>query len=178
MLLVVAPELKPPVAERRPVTLTAHGDDRVDDWYWLRDRDDPALGELLEAEAAYLKVATEGNEPLTESVYSEILARVKLTDVTLPSPKGPWAYYSRTVEGLEHPIHCRRPADSPPPPSEPGPRPTAPGTTPPGATPGATPPGATAPGATPTGATPPSTAATAPADEFEEIILDVNVLAE
>ena len=120
-------QITPPRAERRSVVLTAHGDDRVDDWYWLRDRDDPALAELLDAEAAYLKAATEGIEPLTEAVYDEVLERVQLTDVTLPAPKGPWAYYSRTVEGLEYPIHCRRPADAPPPAVEP----------PPGVTPGA-----------------------------------------
>ncbi|HLN05497.1 MAG TPA: hypothetical protein VK217_04420, partial [Acidimicrobiales bacterium] len=144
MLLVMPSRLTPPVAERRPVVLTAHGDDRVDDWYWLRDRDDPALAELLKAEAAYLEAATEGTEELTGAVYDEILARVQLTDVTLPAPKGPWAYYSRTIEGLEHPVHCRRPVDAPPPPTEP-----------------------------PAGVSP-----TAPADEFEQIILDVNVLAE
>jgi oligopeptidase B len=117
----VPSQITPPKAERRPVTLTAHGDDRVDDWYWLRDRDDPALAELLEAEVAYLKAATAAIEPLTEAVYGEILARVQLTDVTLPAPKGPWAYYSRTVDGLEYPVHCRRPASAPPPPGEPPP---------------------------------------------------------
>jgi oligopeptidase B len=119
MLQVVPMKLTPPIAERRPVILTAHGDDRVDEWYWLADRDDPALAELLDAEAAYLKAATEDLEPLTESVYGEILSRVQLTDVTLPAPKGPWAYYTRTVEGLEYPIHCRRPVEAPPPATEP-----------------------------------------------------------
>ena len=124
--------------------MTAHGDDRVDDWYWLRDRDDPALVALLDAEVQYLKARTEATEPLTEAVYGEILARVQLTDVTLPAPKGRWAYYSRTVEGLEHAIYCRRPADAPPPPVDP-----------------------------PAGVMP-----TAAADELEEILLDLNVLAE
>ena len=113
--------IEPPVAERRPVILSAHGDDRVDDWYWLRYRDDPALLELLDAEAAYLKEVTEPNGPLADAVYEEIVARVQLTDVTLPSPKGAWAYYTRTVEGLEYGIHCRRPADAPPPLGEPPP---------------------------------------------------------
>ena len=143
MLLVVPTQPTPPVAERRPITLTAHGDERVDDWYWLRDRDDPALAELLTAEAAFLRVATEGTELLTESVYDEILSRVKLTDATLPAPKGPWAYYSRTVEGLEHAIHCRRPAGAPLPPPAPVPAPMP-----------------------------------APTDDLEQIILDVNLLAE
>ena len=105
--------IEPPVAERRPVILSAHGDDRVDDWYWLRYRDDPALLQLLDAEAAYLKEVTEPNGPLADAVYEEIVARVQLTDVTLPSPKGAWAYYTRTVEGLEYGIHCRRPRTRP-----------------------------------------------------------------
>jgi oligopeptidase B len=108
--------------------LTAHGDDRVDDWYWLRDRDDPAVGELLEAEAEYLKEATRSTEALTEAVYEEILARVQLTDVSLPAPKGSYGYYTRTVAGLEYPIYCRRPAGAPQPPDAPpaGVTPTAP----------------------------------------------------
>ena len=144
MLLAVPKEPGPPTAQRRPVVLSAHGDERVDDWYWIRDRDDPALAELLEAEAAYLQAATAGTALLAEAVYDEILARAQLTDVTLPAPKGPYAYYVRTVEGLEHPIHCRRPADAPSPPTDP-----------------------------PEGAEP-----TAPADEFEQIVLDVNLLAK
>ncbi len=136
--------LRPPLAERRGFTLTTHGDDRVDYWYWLRERDDPALAELLQAEAAYLRVATEAILPLAETVFGEITSRVHLTDQTLPAPKGAWAYYERTVEGLEHAIHCRRPSGAPPPPTEP-----------------------------PTGVGP-----TAAADEFEQILLDENLLAE
>lgn len=102
------------------MTLTAHGDERVDDWYWLRNRDDPEVIELLEAENAHTKAATAGLEPLVDAVYGEILARVRLTDVSLPAPKGPWAYYVRTVDGLEHLVHCRRPVGSPAPPVEPG----------------------------------------------------------
>ncbi len=131
------------MAERRPVTLTAHGDDRVDYWYWLRQRDHPALAELLQAEAAYLRAATEAISPLAETVFGEIISRVHLTDLTLPAPKGDWAYYERTVEGLEHAIHCRRPSGAPPPPTEP-----------------------------PAGVGP-----TAAADNFEQILLDENLLA-
>jgi oligopeptidase B len=124
----VSDRLVPPSAERRPVTLAADGDGRIDFWYWLRERDDPALAELLDAEAAYLEASTEAIQPLTETVYREIVSRVHLTDVTLPAPKTAWSYYQRTVEGLEHTIHCRRPSDAPPPPSEPpaGVGPTAP----------------------------------------------------
>ncbi len=106
---------RPPVAERRPHTLRAHGDERVDDWYWTRDRDDPSLLPLIEAENAYAKAATAHLEPLVEQVYQEILARTELTDVTYPAPKGDWAYYVRTVDGKQHAISCRRPRGAPAP---------------------------------------------------------------
>ncbi len=57
-----APSLRPPVPERRPVRLEAHGDVRIDDWYWLRDKDDPAVIEHLEAENAYTEAAMSGTD--------------------------------------------------------------------------------------------------------------------
>ena len=107
-----------PVAERRPHHLTAHGDTRVDDWYWVRDRDDPAVMPLLEAENAYTAAATAHLDPLVDQVYREILGHTQLTDVSYPVPKGSWAYYSRTIEGADYSVFCRRPFDAPLP--EPG----------------------------------------------------------
>jgi oligopeptidase B len=115
-----APPLAPPVAERRPTVLSAHGDSRVDDWYWLRDRDDAGVLALLEAENAYTASVTAHLEPLVDQLYSDMLAKIQLTDVSYPSPRGAYAYYSRTVEGLEHPIFCRRPSGSPLPDADPG----------------------------------------------------------
>jgi oligopeptidase B len=100
----------PPLPERRPVRLEAHGDVRVDDWYWLRDRDDPAVLAHLEAENAYTVAATARTEPLRQRLYEEIVARIAETDLSVPVRKGPWWYYARTVEGLDYPVHCRRPA--------------------------------------------------------------------
>lgn len=108
-----APHLPPPVAERRPHELVAHGDRRVDDWYWLRDKDDPAVLAHLEAENAYYEAATAHLAPLAGAVYEEIVARVQLTDVSWPVPQGAYAYYRRTVEGLQHSIYCRRPVGAP-----------------------------------------------------------------
>jgi oligopeptidase B len=104
-----------PVAERRPRKITAHGDTRTDDWYWLRHREDPAVMELLEAENSYTKRATEHLDPLIEELYEAMLARIQLTDVSFPAPRGEWAYYTRTIEGEEHSVSCRRPATAPPP---------------------------------------------------------------
>jgi oligopeptidase B len=101
------------VAERRPVELTAHGDVRIDDWYWLRDRDDPAVIAHLEAENAYTQGAMAPTEKRQQALYEEMVARIEETDVSVPARKGPWAYYVRTLEGSSYAIHCRRPATAP-----------------------------------------------------------------
>jgi oligopeptidase B len=100
----------PPVPERRPVVLEAHGDARTDDWYWLRDKDDPAVIAHLEAENAYTGAVSAHTNALQELLYGEIVARIEETDLSVPVRKGPWLYYGRTVEGSSYGIHCRRPA--------------------------------------------------------------------
>lgn len=102
-----------PVAERRPHRISAHGDERIDDWYWVRDRDDPALMPLLEAENAFTEAATAHLGSLADAIYEDILARTELSDVTYPTPRGEWAYYRRTIDGLEYAIECRRPRGAP-----------------------------------------------------------------
>ena len=103
----------PPEAERRPVALEAHGDTRIDDWYWLRDKDDPAVIAHLEAENAYTEAVMAGTRPLQEALFAEMVARIEETDLSVPVRKGPWLYYGRTVEGSSYGIHCRRAADGP-----------------------------------------------------------------
>jgi len=103
----------PPEAERRPVTLEAHGDTRTDDWYWLRDKDDPAVIAHLEAENAYTEAVMAGTRPLQEAIYAEMVARIEETDLSVPVRKGAWLYYGRTVEGSSYGIHCRRAVDGP-----------------------------------------------------------------
>ena len=100
----------PPAPGRRPEELRAHGDVRVDDWYWLRDRDDPEVIAHLEAENAYTEAVTAPLAGLRRSLFEEMVARIEETDLSVPSRKGPWHYYSRTVEGSSYGIHCRRPA--------------------------------------------------------------------
>jgi oligopeptidase B len=106
------------MAPRRPIVLRAHGDERLDDWYWLRERDDPDVIAYLEAENAYTKAAMADTTALQDTLYAEIVARIQETDLSVPVRKGPWSYYSRTVEGRQYAIHCRRPAQ---PPGEPDP---------------------------------------------------------
>jgi oligopeptidase B len=100
--------MQPPEAPRRPTVLEQHGDKRVDDWYWLRDKDDPEVIAHLEAENAYTAALTAHARPLEEALFTEIKGRILETDLSVPAPWGGHWYYSRTVEGLQYPIHCRR----------------------------------------------------------------------
>ena len=97
------------MAERRPVTLEAHGDVRTDDWFWLRDKEDPAVIAHLEAENAYTDSAMASTVGLQEALFAEMVARIQETDLSVPVRKGPWLYFSRSVEGSSYGIHCRQP---------------------------------------------------------------------
>ena len=99
----------PPVAPRRPVTLSAHGDERIDDWFWLRsdDRDDPEVLALLKAENDFVAAELAHTEDLQAALFAEMKARIKETDLSVPFRKdGRW-FYSRTEEGQQYPILCR-----------------------------------------------------------------------
>jgi oligopeptidase B len=103
------PSSRPPVAPRRPHEIVAHGRVRVDDWYWLADRDDPAVLAYLEAENQYTDEVLAPTKQLQESLFEDIKGRVRETDAGPPTRHGPWWYFSRTVEGKQYPIMCRRP---------------------------------------------------------------------
>lgn len=105
----------PPAAPRRPQTISAHGDDRVDDWAWLRSdgRDDPEVLALLEAENAFVAESLRHTEDLQEVLFQEMRSRIKETDLSVPFRKdGRW-FYSRTVEGQQYPIFCRTAVEPP-----------------------------------------------------------------
>ena len=99
----------PPTAARRPVVLTEHGDQRVDDWYWLRERDNPEVVAYLEAENSYADAVLASSRELEDRLFAEIKARIQETDVSAPVPDGPWEYLTRTHEGQQYAVHCRRP---------------------------------------------------------------------
>ncbi len=97
-----------PIPPRRPTVLEAHGDRRIDDWYWLRDRgNEEVLGHLM-AENNYTESQTAPLETLEKQIYQEILGRIRQTDIEVPVRYGPYLYYSKTVEGKDYPIHLRR----------------------------------------------------------------------
>jgi len=103
------PTPQPPVAPRRRQRLVAHGHERFDDWYWLKDRHDPQTLAYLEAENAYAEAVTAPLAELTERLFDQICARVPQTDVGSPTWQGGWWYYSRSFEGRQYPTLCRRP---------------------------------------------------------------------
>jgi oligopeptidase B len=103
----------PPTAPRRPTVIETHGDRRVDDWFWLRQRDDPGVLPLLQAENAFTERETAHLAGLREGLFTEMKARIVETDLSVPVAKGPWWYYVRTVEGSDYVIHCRLPVEGP-----------------------------------------------------------------
>ena len=101
----------PPMPARHPVVHRAHGDERVDEYAWLRDRDNPAVMAHLEAENAWTERVLEHLGPLRERVYAEIVSRVQQSDSNAPARHGPYSYYTRTIEGRQYYVHCRRRLD-------------------------------------------------------------------
>jgi oligopeptidase B len=102
---------RPPVAEKHPREFTLHGQHITDDYAWLRDKQDPRVIHYLEAENAYTDSLLRDQQPLREHLYTEMLSRIQQTDLTVPYRKGSWLYYTRTEEGKQYPIHCRKHRD-------------------------------------------------------------------
>lgn len=101
-----------PRTERRPVELTNHGVTRVDEYYWLREREDPAVIAHLEAENAWTQVRMAGTEELQSTLFDEIVGRIPPDDDSAPIPHSGWWYQSRYEGGNEYPVHVRM-KDSP-----------------------------------------------------------------
>jgi oligopeptidase B len=100
--------VEPPVAEERPVELTLHGDTRIDNYYWLNDREDPEVIAYIEAENEYLNTMMAHTERLQDRLYNEMRGRVKEDDQSVPYKLDDYYYYIRYEEGGEYPIYCRR----------------------------------------------------------------------
>jgi oligopeptidase B len=99
----------PPVARREPHELETHGHVRVDDYYWLRDRESPGVIGYLEAENAYTDAALAHTEALQEELYEEIVARIPQKDESAPVFDSGYWYFSRYEEGEDYPVYLRRP---------------------------------------------------------------------
>ena len=114
---------QPPAAKRVRSERTHHGDTFIDDFAWLASKDEPGTIAFLEAQNGYTDAITAGQQPLREEIFSEIKARTKETDLSVPVRKGGWWYYARTIEGQQYAVRCRRavrPDDAGPPMTEDG----------------------------------------------------------
>ena len=102
-----------PGTARRPTERTFHGDTFIDDYEWLRGKEDPAVVAHLEAQNAWTLARQEHLSPLRQTLFDEIKGRTLETDLSVPSRDGTWWYYARTVEGQQYPIHARYPVAGP-----------------------------------------------------------------
>jgi oligopeptidase B len=104
----------PPVARRIEHRSELHGEARVDDYFWLREKADPEVAAYLEAENAYADAVMKPTEGLQRKLYDEMLARIQETDLSVPYREGAYFYYARTEEGKQYPILCRRKGENGP----------------------------------------------------------------
>ena len=98
----------PPAAARIPAERTHHGDTVIDEYAWLADKENPETIAFLNAENAYTQAMTAAQAPLRDAIFGEIRARTQETDLSVPTRKGGWWYYTRTVEGKQYALHCRQ----------------------------------------------------------------------
>lgn len=101
--------MNPPRAQKVDEALVAHGDTRIDPWFWMNDREDPRVLEYLEQENAWCERALEPTRDLQETIYAEIRARIPQDDQTVPVRIRNWWYSTRFEDGKDYPIHVRRP---------------------------------------------------------------------
>ena len=100
--------IEPPAAKRIPSERTHHGDTVTDKYVWLTDPGDPETIAYLRAENAYTEAMTAELAGLREKIFEEIKARTQETDLSVPTRKGGWWRYARTVEGQQYAVYCRR----------------------------------------------------------------------
>jgi len=98
----------PPVARAIPKVDNLHGDTRIDNYFWLRERDNSEVIEYLEAENRYTEAVMKHTEGFQEQLYEELLSRIKETDLSAPVKIDDYYYYTRTEEGKQYRIHCRK----------------------------------------------------------------------
>jgi oligopeptidase B len=98
----------PPIARKEHRETRLHGVVLADDYAWMRDKQNPEVSAYLDAENAYAEAVMAPLDGLREELYQEMLSHMKQTDISVPYRDGDWWYYTRTEEGLQYPIHCRK----------------------------------------------------------------------
>ncbi|HJY26980.1 MAG TPA: prolyl oligopeptidase family serine peptidase, partial [Pyrinomonadaceae bacterium] len=99
---------QPPMAEKKPKTTNIHGTTLVDDFFWLREKTNPEVMAHLKAEDEYTTSVMKPTAALQEKLYNEMLSHIKQTDTNVPYRWGNYFYYTRTEEGKQYPIFCRK----------------------------------------------------------------------
>ncbi|MDA3942562.1 MAG: S9 family peptidase [Bacteroidetes bacterium] len=97
-----------PDVAQKPHELTKHDHTRIDNYYWLNERENPEVIAYLEAENAYTDTVLANTNQLQEELYEEMLGRIKQTDISVPFKLNGYYYYTRYEEGKEYPIYCRK----------------------------------------------------------------------
>ncbi|HEX6791276.1 MAG TPA: S9 family peptidase [Candidatus Krumholzibacteria bacterium] len=100
--------VRPPVAAKEPHYTVTNGDTLFDNYFWMRHRENPEVIRYLEAENAYTDEVMAPTKPLQEQLYKEMLGRIQETDTNVPFRRGGYFYYSRTEQGKQYSIQCRR----------------------------------------------------------------------
>ena len=100
--------MQAPKAKKIPKEHNIHGDVRIDNYYWLRDRENQEVIDYLNAENAYCKEVLKPTEPLQKKLYEEIVGRIKKDDESVPYQKKGYWYYTRFTEESQYPIYCRK----------------------------------------------------------------------
>jgi oligopeptidase B len=98
----------PPIAKTVPKEIVVHDDKRVDNYFWLRERDNPEVIQYLQSENQYTEQVMAPLKPLQETLYKEILGRIQETDLSVPVRRDDYFYYTRTEEGKAYAIYCRK----------------------------------------------------------------------
>ena len=108
--VIVAQDMKPPVAKKEPKVLKIHGYEITDNYAWMRDRNkekDPAVIDYLTAENKYTESFMGQHQPLVDTLYKEMLGRIKQTDLSVPTKIGDWWYFTRSEEGKQYVTNLR-----------------------------------------------------------------------
>ena len=103
--------MKAPIANKKAHTITTHGHERNDEYYWMNDRENPEVIDYLNAENEFTKQSLAHTEELQQTLFDEIVARMKQDDSSVPYRHEGDYFYSRYEEGKEHPLYCRKSED-------------------------------------------------------------------
>ena len=97
-----------PIAPKQPKEITQHGQTRVDNYFWMRYREDPEVLKYLHAEQDYLEEVMQHTKPLQEQLFQEMKGRIKEDDSSAPEKNGEYIYYTRFEAGKQYPFYSRK----------------------------------------------------------------------